>query len=442
MDTVIYYVLEYFLCVADMLILYSYFFKLYNKRTYRRIIEAVLFLGSSLLILSKGFLGIGTIAGVCLVFCGVVFYVKVQFEVDCIRAAVSFIIYTMCLTMCELVVTKVYEYFIGPSKIACAAEFHALRYNIAIISKVCLYAVLTLLTRKKIISTKEEAPFETISSRVLKIPIIMFGVSLLVLHTIITSNLWLKENTKVNTILCLLCICIFAINIVMDWSINFISMNMQKQKEYELIQYQNELLVQSIENNQVVEEEWRRIRHDFNNHISCVDMLLQMGNIEKARNYIQKLTKLTEIQMMNVTKGNTIAEAVIHQKRLRAKQYNIEIEEIGELPAELEMEDVDLCALLSNGLDNAIEATSQIEDGEKRKIIIKVIEREQHIELEISNPIKENIQTGKILVTTKEDTKMHGIGMHSMNKTVEKYKGRLNWQCEDKEFTLRVVLPI
>ena len=196
------------------------------------------------------------------------------------------------------------------------------------------------------------------------------------------------------------------------------------------------------EENKVLEDEWHRIRHDFNNHISCIDMLLQLDNVDKARDYIQKLTQSSQPQTVSVHIGNDIADAIVNQKMFRAKKDSIKMEVEGTLPVQLKIEDVDLCAILSNSLDNAIEAACQVEDIQQRKIRLEIIEQGHQVWIKVINSVKSNTLYKGELKTTKKDKERHGIGMRSMQVSAERYKGKLHWNCDGSIFTLKIMFPL
>ncbi len=442
MRDIVYYSFEYLLCAIEMLILYVFLSRLFEKRIKRGFLQIVFLISISGIIFSKSFWSENLGISIVYPFLMSLIYVQLQFELKLKMGIIYVGLYALVCWLCDLMVTGIYSLIDSQWTLHYFQRFHALRYNVAITSKLCCFLILSILVDKEIIYSKAKEPLTKGSILILSIMNSIVIVSLYGLYTIMQYSITEVNHSKVDIMVCVLSIGLFLMSVVVYWAIKLVNVSLQKEKEYELIQYKNELAIKSIEENQAVENEWHRIRHDFNNHISCIDMLLQMGNIQKARTYIQKLTKLCESQTVNIHVGNTIADAVINQKIMGAKQYNIEMEIEGEIPSQLQIEDTDLCALMSNSLDNAIEATCQIEDVTKRKIKLKIIEKSQEVCIQISNTVKEDIKGKKILITTKEDTKRHGIGMRSMTITVEKYKGRLSWECKEKIFTLSMVLPI
>ena len=242
--------------------------------------------------------------------------------------------------------------------------------------------------------------------------------------------------------LCILVLGIFIINILVYVMIKQLNIKVLKEKKMEMIAYHNKMLEKMILENKTLEMEWRRNRHDFNNHLSCIDMLLQMENISKARAYIQNLTHNLLGSAGNLDVGNEIANAILNQKWVIANKNKITFNVEGSLPEVIAIDQVDICAILSNSMDNAIEAVMKIDEVERRLIDLYIKCYDKYLVLEVSNSVKEMIihKTDK-LETTKEDKKHHGIGMTSMQMIVDKYKGHMEWSCEDYCFHLVILLP-
>ena len=169
-------------------------------------------------------------------------------------------------------------------------------------------------------------------------------------------------------------------------------------------------------------------------------MLLQMDNIEKARAYIKNMNASCQTTYMGIKTGNEMADVVVNQKFVLAKDQEIELCATGLLDEQLNINQMDLCAILCNSLDNAIEACRQLEDKEKRKIKVILKMHKGYILIEVVNSMKEVLTTNKRLITTKRDKSRHGIGMLSMQTIVEKYKGNLEWKCENNQFFLSIML--
>lgn len=268
-----------------------------------------------------------------------------------------------------------------------------------------------------------------------------FMISLIIIVGIAQLNIN-DENRTQDVLFILISVGISITNILIY--VMFIGINhyVKNEKDHEIIEYQNELLVQAALESKEYNKEVRKMWHDFNNHISCIDMLLQMKNIEKARKYIGEMSVNSERTYMGIKTENEIVDAVMNQKYKVAKAHEITFVVEGTLEEDLNMTQVDLCALLSNGLDNAIEANLKIEDVKRRKINVRLKRSEDQLSIDITNAIVVPLQENKELKTTKTDKKRHGIGMQSMQKVIEKYNGSLVWYCKSDNFYLEVMVRV
>ena len=139
--------------------------------------------------------------------------------------------------------------------------------------------------------------------------------------------------------------------------------------------------------------------------------------------------------------GVSAVDAILNEKMYEAQAQSIttsfdvvNLDKNGVAP-------LDLCIILSNALDNAIEANSRIADENARRLKLKIHGNETFSVISVSNPVAEAPQkTGGAFATTKEDADNHGFGLKSIESTVAKYKGEMLCKCEEGVFTLVVRL--
>ncbi|MBP3886545.1 MAG: GHKL domain-containing protein [Cellulosilyticum sp.] len=438
----IYTVFEYILCIIEIMMLHIFCSRLLEKKYAQKRLVVVRVLGCSLLVFFKEYLIANFGIGIIYTFSVILIYANLQFKGEWKQKIAYVSIFFLCLFLCDIVCTEVFCIIDGEVNILQFKEMNMLRYTIAMISKLVCFGMAVCLSSKDIIFTRKKEHIPQLSMSLLIVTTIISKMGIYGLYLISGYTINGGQEQKINFVVCVISLSIFLVDVIVYWAIHIINMNVQKEKEYQLIQYQNELLIRSTEESQAVENEWQRIRHDFNNHISCIDMLLQMNHVEKARHYIQRLTKLSELQTSDIGVGHTVADAIINQKMIKAKQYNIEMTVQGEFPTQFKIEDMDLCALLSNSLDNAIEATTKVEESNKQSIKLVVGEKVGNVYITVSNAVEANIPPDSMLKTTKNNNKRHGIGMRSMKLVLEKYNGYLNWSCADRIFTLTMVIPL
>ena len=98
-----------------------------------------------------------------------------------------------------------------------------------------------------------------------------------------------------------------------------------------------------------------------------------------------------------------------------------------------------MCTILSNAIDNAIEACEKIQSNEQKIISVKCsyIKRIQFID--ITNPVDKDVKiTNNVVETSKVDKNIHGIGLYNIRRTVMKYDGEFDISCKDKTFAMSI----
>ena len=180
--------------------------------------------------------------------------------------------------------------------------------------------------------------------------------------------------------------------------------------------------------------ELRRFRHDTKNLLLVLRSLVLDGKKDQAVEYIDEMQGTLEtIKVKAFDTGNFIADALLESKSKLAAQNNIVLTATGNIPAN-RIEDVNLVILISNLVDNAIEATKQVE-GEKKIEIQSMLKKNIWV-LSVKNPcVKDVVIRENRIETTKNNREAHGFGLSNIERVTRKYAGELKLRCENKEFT-------
>lgn len=241
-----------------------------------------------------------------------------------------------------------------------------------------------------------------------------------------------KENAA-QSILAVLCIFIFC-----TAYFYFRYREIRKEKEYTVLQ--NQLLEK---NYKVAEESYEsnaRLYHDMRNHFSMIQQYLADGNIGEAQKYIEKINGSKAANLERYT-GIEAVDYILSQKMDVAKKQNITTNIHAEYPKDCSIDPVDLCTVLTNLLDNAIEACINQPANAVRKLDITIRRIHQFVIIRITNssisaPV---IRNGK-LITSKKNKERHGWGMKNVQVTAEKYHGTIEYDYKDSLFTVSVML--
>lgn len=188
-------------------------------------------------------------------------------------------------------------------------------------------------------------------------------------------------------------------------------------------------------------EEIRKLRHDLNNHLGLVNSLLENNQIEEAKAYSSKLTSFTSSINRNFC-NHPLLNALLCTKYNFALEYNIDTFFHIELNDTLPLSDLDLCSLLGNSLDNAIEACLKFSYDDLKKLSLKARSKNGFLSLQLNNSICEKAinNNGKYLSTKKEP--LHGLGLSKIADIVKKYNGTESIDQTDGEFILTIIFPL
>jgi len=178
-------------------------------------------------------------------------------------------------------------------------------------------------------------------------------------------------------------------------------------------------------------------RHDMRHHLQYISACITNGQPEQAQTYISGICQEIESQKVMRYCENESANLILSAFDARAKKNGIAITVQGSLPTNLLISDSDLCVLLSNALETALNACqSLIADGADCTVSVQFYERDGKLFLQVINPCSEDIRfEDGIPVTDRPD---HGIGVQSICAIVQKYGGVQTFLVRDGQFVLRL----
>lgn len=186
------------------------------------------------------------------------------------------------------------------------------------------------------------------------------------------------------------------------------------------------------------QQEIRRVRHDLKSIFIAILNELNLGNKNEAVNMIQR--ELSELEQNIDFSGKTdnVIDAVIHSKILYAKNKQIVLCVKKNIDQPIKVDHLDLAILISNILDNSIEAASQV-SGE-RKIFFSIITDNDNLIILCKNPTINKIISNENLSSTKMNKKDHGFGILSIQTISKKYSGSYLYDCDNGIFSSTTIL--
>lgn len=187
------------------------------------------------------------------------------------------------------------------------------------------------------------------------------------------------------------------------------------------------------------DEKLRDFRHDYRNHMIVINSLLESGRTDRAREYLNNMNNGLSSVLTKISTGNFISDALINNKAVLAAEHDISINFTGRVISS-GIADEDLCTILANALDNAIEATKNLSTN--KTISIDAVHKGGFFIINISNPVETEVKIKKdgTIKTSKKNHSEHGIGIRNVQKTAKKYNGTVLITCENKVFSMDIIM--
>lgn len=184
-------------------------------------------------------------------------------------------------------------------------------------------------------------------------------------------------------------------------------------------------------------QESRKIRHDIQNHLLALNMLIESGNIDSARKYINEISEQTDLAAMPVKTGSEVLDALLFKKteQVREKQVLLVFEVSCSL-MECGISDYDLCTVFGNIIDNAIEAVN-----ENDTVTVKLSNQHDMLYISCENPIRKPLKKrGDRILTTKPDPLSHGYGIARVREIAARYEGAVQITDEGGKFLIEILI--
>ena len=213
-----------------------------------------------------------------------------------------------------------------------------------------------------------------------------------------------------------------------------------KQIDKRIAAYQRELIETHYREVDNMYRQIRGWRHDYRNHIQTMKVLAANGDMDAIKAYLDELdTDLNTVDTV-VKTGNAMADAILNSKISLAQSKCITVQCDAHIPVKLKMSELDLCCIIGNLFDNAIEASVKLPENQR---VIRVYMDMKNTQLYISftnfTAGKKMKKEGKLFRSTKGDG--HGFGLVRIDAIVERLEGYISRNSEDGAFTTEILLP-
>ena len=223
--------------------------------------------------------------------------------------------------------------------------------------------------------------------------------------------------------------------------LEYLLQRIMKREEDKTIIYQNKLMKQQMDEIENIYMTMRGWRHDYHNHLQSLKGYLSLNKVDQMKNYLNELeTDLDSIDTLYHS-GNLQLDSILNAKLSIAEKGQIRIHCDASIPPQLHVSDLDLCVILGNLLDNAIESCRKIKNPDERFIRVYIGILKKQLYISITNATSETVKqrTDHYFTTKRGD---HGHGLKRVDQVVKKYDGYLNRQNEPGVFATEIVLPL
>ena len=213
-----------------------------------------------------------------------------------------------------------------------------------------------------------------------------------------------------------------------------------KQIDKRIAAYQRELIETHYREVENMYRQIRGWRHDYRNHIQMMKVLAANGDMDALKAYLDELdTDLNTVDTV-VKTGNPMADAILNSKISLARSRNIPTQVDAHIPVKLKMSELDLCCIIGNLFDNAMEASMALPE-EKRMIRVYMDMKGTQFYISFTNftAAKKLSKVGKGFKTSKGEG--HGFGLVRIDDIVSRYDGYLSRNSEDGAFTTEILIP-
>lgn len=344
-----------------------------------------------------------------------------------LRLAATLLIYAIMITVEAIVVLGVNYQNSDIMNIEDGVELIIILISVKILSYVVILAL---------------SNFKMVRNNVNHSPVHWLAIFIVPIGTLFTTVLLMTLNVAYDASLILIGVTIlFIVNIFVFYLYDVLNKLYKEKLEKELLLQQNDAYSKQFELIRDSQENIRRIKHDIKNHVSVVDNLIERKENAAALEYNRKIIDTMEFPGNYISSGNPELDSILNYKINTAQKAGIEVELDVSIPEKISVTPFDFSVILGNLLDNAIEATSKVDKD--RKISGYIRFERGIIYIQIVNPYVGKLNyVGDKLKTTHKNQSDRGLGLTSVNKSIDNYNGMIEFHTTNNQFSVEVLIYV
>lgn len=283
------------------------------------------------------------------------------------------------------------------------------------------------------------ARIEVVDSKLMLSLCILPIISILIIQQFAIHIVTIGQAPTLNEAITLLSIVI--VNIFIFVLVETLMKQNENSKDLLLIKYQSETQQKHIHQLIDTHEHIKKISHDFRQQTDILYELCKGHNCGQMLDTLSELSNKGHMPFV-VTTGNTMLDAIISSKIAESNKENIQFISDFDTQPDLKYLNIELCVLLGNSLDNAIEACVRSK-SDKKIIELTLTATNAQFMYRIKNTVGEMPElSGEFLKTSKTDNLRHGIGLKSMKQTCKNMDGDMAYEYDEEYFTLWINIPV
>lgn len=432
------YITDVIVLIIEIVSCYSFFdiFAIKRKRNKSQVVLSVLML----IVLSRlciHFLKKYTIIKMLLMIVMIILAMWFLYEISFIKTLILVFFIESIITITDYIVIMILAKNYGDITTLGGASSLIGRL-ILILSRLILFAILIVISR---ISSKKRNNVTADMSNKEWIQFLIFPIFTICAVMLMVNSVMKSYHSDIVPVYYIIAIGLIVLNLVVFHLISEILEHSRKMKEAQILRQQSigqVELYNSMRENYNIQ---RQRTHEYKNQIVCMDMLMKKKDYSKLENYIGNISDGLDAQLDMVDTNNDVVNAILNAKYYEAiKNDVLFVLKINDL-SDIKVSDEDIVTILSNLLDNAIEAAKQCDVG-KRTVKIKLLSEDDVLTIAVSNTYKTEpmLTEDGYIRTTKNNKEEHGWGIRNIVATLEKYDAEYIIDYKNGEFVFSIMM--
>lgn len=222
----------------------------------------------------------------------------------------------------------------------------------------------------------------------------------------------------------------YIVSLEYDQNLELLALQHKRSLDTELLQFSEENYA-----------DLHKLRHELRNHMNYIKLLSEAREYDKLEQYVTSVCGEAEEIFSFVECGNSVVNAVMNHMVRQGEAMGVTVDTQIVVPPTLPFKESDFCSLLSNLMENALEA-AQDSGVVEPTVIVRIFPQLDYLFIHVENPVNDTVskQRRLSLMTTKEDRRTHGYGTRIIRELAKKYQGSVKFDMQDRQFTVDVML--